>query len=348
MKIKFLSGLFIAFLICLFVQNESKAFWFFNKKEPVQNQAVFAPVNEVSGNKIWIGTFQLVWNDLVNEIVKKPVKFKGEKNLLAESLNKQGFSTKDLDEASYYKKYGLMTPNLKEEMEKAIEEKFNTTSDILNTLDWNSNQLLIYAMLKKDFEYLKEFREIGFLPFSDNKNVKFFGAKGSKDLETFDNIEILFYNNENDYALKLITKGNDEVILYRTENNNTLENYFIELNKKTAEFKGDKKFNENDSLIVPYIKFKENFEYKELTNKKIKGSDYVISGAIQTAEFNLDNKGGSLKSEAALIMKMSMPIIQNERKFHFDKPFVLFLKEKDKQTPYFIMDVKNSNLLVKE
>lgn len=99
---------------------------------------------------------------------------------------------------------------------------------------------------------------------------------------------------------------------------------------------------------MPYIKFKETFEYKELTNKKIKGSDYVISGAIQTAEFNLDNKGGSLKSEAALIMKMSMPIIQDERKFHFDKPFVLFLKEKDKNAPYFIMDIKNSELLEKE
>lgn len=347
MKIKFLFGLFIACLICLFIQNESKAFWFF-KKEPVQNQAVFAPVNDLSGNKIWVGTFQLVWNDLVNDIIKKPVVFKGEKNLLAESLNKQGFSTNDLDENSYYKKYGLMTPNLKEEMEKAISEKFNTTSDILNTLDWHSNQLLIYAMLKKDFEYLKEFRELGFMPFSDNKNVKFFGAKGKKDSETFENVDVLFYNNENDYALKLITKGNDEVILYRTDSNNSLENYYMELNKKTADFKGDKKFNENDSLIVPYIKFKETFEYKELTNKKIKGSDYVISGAIQTAEFNLDNKGGSLKSEAALIMKMSMPIIQDERKFHFDKPFVLFLKEKDKNAPYFIMDIKNSELLEKE
>lgn len=347
MKIKFLFGLFIACLICLFIQNESKAFWFF-KKEPVQNQAVFAPVNDLSGNKIWVGTFQLVWNDLVNDIIKKPVVFKGEKNLLAESLNKQGFSTNDLDENSYYKKYGLMTPNLKEEMEKAISEKFNTTSDILNTLDWNSNQLLIYAMLKKDFEYLKEFRELGFMPFSDNKSVKFFGAKGKKDSETFENVDVLFYNNENDYALKLITKENDEVILYRTDSNNSLENYYMELNKKTADFKGDKKFNENDSLIVPYIKFKETFEYKELTNKKIKGSDYVISGAIQTAEFNLDNKGGSLKSEAALIMKMSMPIIQDERKFHFDKPFVLFLKEKDKNAPYFIMDIKNSELLEKE
>ena len=347
MKIKFLSGLLIAFLICLFVQNETKAFWF-KKKETVQNQATFVPVNNIKDNKVWIGTFQLVWNDLVNDIVKKPVVFKGEKNLLAENLNKQGFSIKDLDETSYYKKYGFMTPNLKQEMEKAIEEKFNTTSDILNTLDWNSNQLLIYAMLKKDFEYLKEFRELGLMPFSDNKNVKFFGAKGSNDSETFDNIEILFYNNENDYAVKLNTKGNDEVILYRTENDNSLENYFIELNKKTSSFKGDKKFRESDSLMVPYIKFKENFEYKELTNKKIKGSDYIISGAIQTAEFNLDNKGGSLKSEAALIMKMSMPILKDARKLHFDKPFVLFLKEKDKQTPYFIMDVKNSDLLLQE
>ena len=347
MKTKFLSGLIIAFLICLFIQNESKAFWFF-KKEPIQKQTVFAPVNEVSGNKIWVGTFQLVWNDLMNDIVKKPIVFKGEKNLLAENLNKQGFITEDLNENSFYKKHGFMTPSLKEEMEKTISEKFNTTSDILNTLDWNSNQLLIYAMLKKDFEYLKEFRELGFMPFSDNQNVKFFGAKGNKDSETFDNIDILFYNNKDDYAVKLITKENDEVILYRTDNNNTLENYFVELNKKTSDFKGDKKFREYDSLMVPYIEFKENFEYKELTNKKIKGSDITISGAIQTAEFKLDNKGGSLKNEAALIMKMSMPIIKDERKFHFDKPFVLFLKEKDKQTPYFIMDVKNSDLLKKE
>ena len=51
-------------------------------------------------NRIWVGTFQLVWNDLMDGIVKGPVIFKGKKSITAEQLNKQDFTKEMLSENS--------------------------------------------------------------------------------------------------------------------------------------------------------------------------------------------------------------------------------------------------------
>ena len=72
--------------------------------------------------------------------------------------------------------------------------------------------------------------------------------------------------------------------------------------------------------------------------------------ALQTIKFKLDNKGGSLKSEAAIgLMKTALPIAdEKQRHYNFDKRFVLFLKEKDKEKPYYAMVIDDIKYLVKE
>jgi len=339
----FLTG-FLAVVISIMSQSAANAFWF--KKKIVKSASpVFAPVNDVNGNKIWIGTFQLVWNDLMNDIVKAPVQLKGGNPELADKLNKQGFDTTMLNVDSYYKAPGIMTPKFKQEIEKGIWHKFGEKSDILDGMNWNSRGYLVYAMLIKNFEYLTEFDILDPSTFVDKK-VKFFGiGTGGNKKELYKNADVLFYNSKDEYAVKLKTKDREEVILYRTDDVLTLEEYFNKLNKNEKSFKGNKKLVEGDFLKVPFIKFNKMFSYDELTNKKIKGTDFTIDGAIQTAKFSLDNKGGKLKSEAALIMRMSLAPIKQGRNFYFDKPFVLFLKEEGKQTPYFVMYVKNGELL---
>ena len=52
-------------------------------------------------NRVWVGTFQLVWNDLMDGIVKGPVKFEGYKSPLVKQLNKQKFNVDQLSEDSY-------------------------------------------------------------------------------------------------------------------------------------------------------------------------------------------------------------------------------------------------------
>lgn len=331
-------------------QNESFAFRFFKKapSNPVvkaNKEAVFVPVNNLNDNLIWVGTFQLVWNDLIDEIIKAPVKFSGFQSELADNLNKKGFTTDYISENSYYKKYGNISFKLKKEIETGIKKKFNETSDILNDINWNSDGLLIYAMLKKEFEFLNAFKELPPALF-DGTTVKYFGI-GSNDEGLKQNVEVLFYNSKDDYAVKLITKNTEDVILYRTDENKTFEEFLKDLNDKAAAFSGNKAFEDGDTLKVPYIKFDTMFQYNELTGKPVEGTDYIIDGAIQTVKFNMDNKGGSLKSEAALIMRMSLRPEISGRRFNFDKPFVLFLKEKNQTVPYFAANFKNAALFEK-
>ena len=308
----------------------------------------FAPINEVNGNKIWVGTFQLIWNDLTDDIIKAPVEFVGYNSELADALNKKGFKEEDISENSYYKTYGYMTNALKSEIEKNLKQKLNEKSDILNSLEWNPANFLLYAMLKKDFEYLTEFRILSNADFMGEK-VKFFGFNLDDRKELHNNAEVLFYNSKDEYAVKLFTKEGEEVILYRTNDKKSLEDFYENLKEKSANYNGSIRLSNNDTLKVPFIKFNKMFYYNEFAGRQIKNSDFIITEAIQTVKFKMDNKGGSLKSEA--VMQMATTALPSKppeiRHFDFDKPFVLFLKEKDKNVPYFIVHFVNADLFEK-
>ena len=88
----------------------------------------------------WCPTFQLIWNDFKNDIVKEDIKF-DEKSDILDNLNKEDFTTKDISDNYYYKIYGRKNLELKNKIETAIKEKFNQTSDILDQFDWSNDAL---------------------------------------------------------------------------------------------------------------------------------------------------------------------------------------------------------------
>lgn len=61
---------------------------------------------------------------------------------------------------------------------------------------------------------------------------------------------------------------------------------------------------------MPFIKVDKELATTNSQTCEIKNTDRLyIAKAIQTIKFDMDNKGGKLKSEAAMdIMKMSMPV----------------------------------------
>ncbi len=123
MKIR--NFLFLIFVLTLITSMAACAFnWkFWEKREtqaaerPASAEAqipettadfeILPTMNSLSDakNQVWVGTFQLVWNDLVNELVKHPIEFVGYKSVMAENLNRQDFTTEDISENSYYKKW---------------------------------------------------------------------------------------------------------------------------------------------------------------------------------------------------------------------------------------------------
>ena len=305
-------------------------------------------------NRVWVGTFQLAWNDFMDEIIGGSVHFVGHHLKLLDELNKQAFKAEELSDSAYYKKTGAISPELKIEMEKAIKEKFNETSDILDLIDWKpgKNKFIAYAMLKKDFKFLTAFDVLKKEKFAKSKEkIGYFGINEKSDQILRDMVIVMFYNSKDDFAVQLRTDGNDAIYIYRTNDNKTFDKLYTDMFIKQANYVGLSKFGKKDELKIPDIDMFAMKSFEELKNKEIKGKNgMMISDAVETIEFKMNNEGVKLKSEAAIATMMSAPIIMKEekpKKFYFDDTFVIILKEKDKNKPYFALRVKDAASLNK-
>ena len=298
------------------------------------------PVEE---NRVWVGTFQLVWNDFMDKFVHSAVRFKNGTPEMVWQLNARSFSEKNISDKAYYKYAGRVNKSTKKTIEKAIKNKFNETSDIVDKLDLTPdyNKFIIYAMLKKDFEFLNEFDKLGKSSFGNIQSAEYFGVDKKSDNELRKGVTVLFYNNENDFAVKLLTKDNDELYLYKTAMNKPFKRLFIDMNVKSSVFKGDTTLKKIDRLKVPNIKFYTEKNFEELENKRVMGTNLVIDKAMETVKFEMNNKGVKLKSEAAMIAVGSALNAEPEvpRLFYFNDTFVMFIKEADKTLPYFALRV---------
>ena len=322
------------------------------KKQGSLNFEILPTMSSISSarNQVWVGTFQLVWNDLIDEFIKSPVEFVGYKSDIANDLNKREFNVNDLSDSAYYKKWGAMSPELKKEIERGIKEKFNETSDILNRFNWApaKGKYLLYAMLKKDFEYIEKFNKLPDGHFVGSAGeVKFFGLEKDSTYAQRNSIQVMFYNNPKDFAVLLKSKQGDLVYLYRTDDDKTMEEYYKNILEKEEHYSGSKYFNEKDRFKAPILDFKSERTFDELCNRPIKNSDYIISEAIETVQFKMDEAGVKLKSEAAIAIRKIASVDKTvPRYFYFDNKYIIFVSEQDKK-PYFGMKITDAKSLQK-
>lgn len=298
-------------------------------------------------NIVWAGTFQLVWNDLANDIIKDNIYLQGGNDDIVNGLNKQSFKSNMISSKSYYKTHGVMTNALRDDINQALKDKFNETSGILQNAVWDGKNYLLYAMLKKDFNYPYDFNELQPDKFGKSKkNVRYFGIDRQSNITLRSMIDVMFYNSKNDYGIILNTKGRDLILLYRTNNILSFADAYKEMLEKSFTYEGSRKFGKNDTFKIPFIKFKNEYTYTNLINKKILGTDFTIGSAMQTIDFNMDNKGIKLKSEASIAMRMSLDPqdFDSPRDFDFDDNFYLFMQE-GMTHPYFAMKIGNTAAL---
>lgn len=325
--------------------------------------------DEVVGDSIWCWTFQLVWNDMVNEVIKQDVVFSPQLKIV-ENLNKQTFTNEELSPDSYYSKFWLLTLDFKEEIENGIKDKFDETSDILDQwADWNNipqsddyydwkdeKKYWFYAMLKKIFKFESVFDQLDKWKF-DNKysNVKYFWIDKDSDSKLYGQVHIYYYNSDEDFAVALKTNEWENVILARWIWWNSFMDIYNNILKDEQKYEWKHYFTEYDYLKVPELEFKELTEFKELENKEFYAENWNICNiekALQTVKLKLDKEWWEIKSEAWIAMEtkesieISKPKIEH-RYFYFDKPYVMFLKESDKDLPYFAAQISDITLFQK-
>lgn len=293
------------------------------------NPSYQSTLDENTINNLWVGTLDLAWKDLEEKIGLNKIELEGEMPQIANDLNESTFSKE------------MLNPN---------DYKINVERTV-------TNGYKIDATLNKELNFLESFDN-----FSDYKwtfgnseeYIKYFGINNASPEEMNKNVEILFYNKlnngsllSNDMAIKLKTKEGDEIILYRTDDKKSFDEYYEDIKAKTKKYKGRTEFSEDDELRVPYVKVNGMINYNQLYDKKIKNSKGLyIYDVIQNVNFYLNERGCNLSSKATMVTEY-MGIGQDTKYCYFQDTFIIFMKEANSDKPYFALKVDNNDILEK-
>ena len=292
------------------------------------NPTYQSTLDENTINNLWVGTLDLAWKDLKEKTGLNKIDVNSQ---IANDLNESTFTKEMLDPNDY-----------KINVERTVTDGYKIDA----TLNKELNFLEVFDNFSNDYTQWT---------FGDSKEyIKYFGINNAS-LEKMDkNVEILFYNKissenlySNDMAIKLKTKEGDEIILYRTDDKKSFDEYYNDIQTKTNSYTGTREFSEDDELRIPYIRVNGLISYNDLYGKEIKNSNGLyIYDVIQNVNFSLNEKGCNLSSKASMITEY-LGIGEETKYCYFNDRFILFMKEKDCDRPYFALKVDNSDILEK-
>jgi len=330
----------------------------------------------VHKNTIWCSTFQIVWDKFKNKIIGEPIRLIGVDDL-DERLNNNEYSTNNLEPDSYYAVAGFVKDGTIEQIQKEMAKRFPMEPapefDIrYKTLPYVA---VAYAFLSVDAGFKYPF-------YTNNRKFTFQDSNAIQtDVTSFraqtevsnpntknvrEQVEVHYYEygqqDSNDTFAVDLCKYTDpyQVVLARLPRRETLSETLSNVQKKIPEFKTNPnydtlcKLRSIDSLIVPDVLYKLTHHFKELewkhfANPKWQARDYFIFEARQMILFSLNRTGVILKSEARMGGAGGIPSrIEQPRHFHFDRPFLIYVKKRGPDySPFFVMWVDNAELLEK-
>ncbi len=302
-------------------------------------------------NVLWCGTFQLAWNELVRLVGEKPLF--APSSPAVDLLNRSAFNKADLDPSSYIALADFESNQVEAKIRAALEKTFGgaASPELIPPVPVHPgpDDFVAYAYLYKNLAFAEPFTD-GSMKF-DGRPVKSFGFPSEPTDELTRQVQIFDYRSPDDFVLSIQTRSTaDQLILAKVAPGDTLEaTVQAVLGRMTAH--PLESASSSDSLAVPKLNFDLRRHFSELEGRvfqpgplaKVK-SNLVISDAEQLVRFQLNEKGAVLKSEAVIVMRMSVAMPRHS--LVFDKPFLILLKQRDSPRPYFALWVGNPALLI--
>lgn len=335
--------------------------------ELLQTEVVAALDSVLQSNKnlVYCATFQIVWNQLADEIIKSPISL--EKNLpIVQKLNQRRSGKDDISADYYLAMAGLGREGIVEKIQNSLREMFNRQA-VFGFRTIAPDDILTYAYLEKSIPFEVTFDVFDeSLIFLDNVPVQSFGVVKSD--AAADQVQILDYSSNDDFVLRFCSpifqkwkiqregkkyqpKITDDIILAKVTPRLTLLEtieYVMERIRTSAYRESMLDSNVPEILQIPKIDLDILHQYAEFEGLSLANPDfqnYRILQALQAIKFNLDESGAKVSSEG--FTHLSFGVSEQERRFVFDKPFLVYFQEKQARYPYLAFWIGNSELLVK-
>lgn len=302
--------------------------------------------SEYKGNYVWGGAMNLAWDELKDNILHEKPRLNTDNQRALEMvdiLNSSPFTKSDMDEKSYYAKsgFGQNTVNIinKESRQKFPAKSFKDLKEKIGPTDFIS-----YAYFLKEVEYWTKLEEKQVM--FDHKQVKGFYADGINEHR---NVRVLKYWDDDRFivALKLKADG-DELFVAKGFDVNKPQEIVHEINRYNSAILPS--ISSSDQFEMPKLHIQQHRDYIELTGKLLANNDftqYSISKMYENIKFDMDHRGARVENEAVITGRGGGGKPQITRRFIMDKPFWVVMKRKDSQHPYFLLGVKNTELMEK-
>ncbi len=298
-------------------------------------------------NVLWCSSFQLAWNELC-DLAGGTVEMESPPAMVA-VLNKKTTTKADLDEESYVALAGLASEGIYDRIRAELAAKFPSQNDFLDALDSVPEMAWVaVAFMFKEMPFDPEFnRHYKNLDFG-GRRVDSFGIATGDDATMADQVLVLDYRNNSDLIIELKTQAeNDRLILAMIPPEKTLGETIRAVEERIANVEPGS-LQAMEDLLVPVLDFDILREYSELYDRPIHGERENVGGTpivvgLQSIRFRLDERGSLLKSWTTVAGGL---LEESVRRFIFDKPFLILLRRRDAQHPFFALWVGNSELLV--
>ncbi len=282
----------------------------------------------IKTDSTWCGVFQLNYNDIKDKVVKKNIEFTPQEKVI-EDLNKEDFTKDMISEESYY----------------------------IKNNEYSDGKLSLKGTLYKDLDFTVKFDTLDNGDFGNKDvNISYFGINNKTNVAAGKQIDVLYYNSQNDFAILLNTKVGDEIIFCKNPEGENFNEIYERMNEKANKYDGSKEFLKTDEFKAPKLNFinkafsasragiagENEGNFTELINKKFEtmdGRTKQIENITQQLAFQILGEGEELKQSKNI--KTNSNIKDKARFFYIDDTFAMFLKEKEQEKPYFATRVEN-------
>ena len=285
-------------------------------------------------NVLWCATFQIAWDKACGQF-GRPLKLNPECKL-ADSLNQSAFDMSWVDDDSVFTTQGLLESGVLERIDQGVRQKAGRPSKLLERVKQASatGDLVFYAMLHKEFRFSHPFGKLGSWPVGDRK-VPWFGfAPDNRESALLrQQVRVHRYEARNDFVIELLCKQTgDQLLLAKLPDVPKTMNELGAAVLKPIRSDAPQAKRE-DLLAVPNVVMDEETAFAELQGRTVVGSGRFIRQALQSIEFNMDEQGVKLHSEAEISFGCAASPRVEPRLMVLDPPFAIVMKRKDAPKP---------------
>jgi hypothetical protein len=304
-------------------------------------------------NIIWCASFLAAWKSLQNYVAQEPLVVEGAQEL-CDSLNNAAEPKDYIPENALCAMAGRVADGIIPAIHKALETKF--PSKTLPSFSGNPpDSIIAYAYLeaviKFAIPYLQNDEPLIFTDSSGKTTpIKSFGFHefDPNDNALKDQPEVIFASDRGEELIVDLDRQSapSQIIIANIQPEKTLFDTIMKINKRIDEYRsaGKEKINLR-TFLIPDIFWRVSHRFNALEGKSFKNNKIMgqpIATAQQDILFRLNRSGAELFSES-FTASLSEAI-----HFVVDKPFLLYMKKRGAELPYFIMWVDNAELLQRQ